>query len=135
MSGRDCRGLGSRLGSGLEERPLIGVRQNSRLFAAPPHTAGRALVGVLPLALFGHGHGWWVQRASMIPEGAQAAGTQAADTQAAGTQAAGTGMRPEGTFAAATGLIALRVCNRRRLDPATPSLFLCRSQRQSKADL
>lgn len=51
---------------GLEEQAIIGVRQPSRLFEASPH-AGGGLLGILPLALFRHGHSHWVQRGRQPP--------------------------------------------------------------------
>ena len=43
----------------LDELSIVGVRQPSRLYSA---LAGRAVVGVLPLSLFIHGHSYWVQQ-------------------------------------------------------------------------
>ena len=45
---------------GLQEMPIVGVRQPSRLYDLRD---GLAVIGVLPLSLFAHGHGHWIQRA------------------------------------------------------------------------
>ena len=51
----------------LTEKPIIGVRQPSRLYSASRHGGG--LLGVLPLSSFGHGHSEWIQQGARKDKG------------------------------------------------------------------